>query len=201
VKLLLENWRKFLKENEEQTYQIYCDMDGVLVDFVAGVVDYINEKLQSGTAEELAAEIGRDYITREDIDGNTNKAARAYMYEELENHADFWRDLPWMEGGKELWDFIVPYNPHILTTPMGYGSEIGKQEWIDKNLNPPPPHKVFMSQDKYRWAVTNGKPNILIDDFKKNTIPWEEKGGIAILHTDTSETIYKLEELLNETTK
>ena len=39
---------------------------------------------------------------------------------------------------------------------------------------------------------------VLIDDWKKNTIPWEEQGGIAILHIDTSETIYKLKESLNE---
>ena len=56
MKLLLENWRKFLKE--EQTYQIYCDMDGVLVDFVEGALKYINKKLQNGEAEELKAEIG-----------------------------------------------------------------------------------------------------------------------------------------------
>ncbi len=37
--------------------------------------------------------------------------------------------------------------------------------------------------------------NILIDDFTKNTIPWEEKDGIAILHTDTNKTIQKLKDL------
>jgi len=81
---------------------------------------------------------------------------------------------------------------------MGYGSEIGKQEWIDKNLNPPPPEKVFMSHEKYRWAVRDGGPNILIDDFSKNTVPWTEAGGIAILHTDTAKTIQELEKILNE---
>ena len=82
---------------------------------------------------------------------------------------------------------------------MKKGSEIGKQEWIDNNLVPPPPEKIFMHHEKYRWATTNGKPNILIDDFSKNTIPWEEAGGIAILHTSTAKTIRELEEILNET--
>ena len=67
MKLLLEKWRRYL--NEEQTYQIYCDMDGVLVDFVAGVVEYTTNMLQTGQAEDLKAKIGRDYITREDVDG------------------------------------------------------------------------------------------------------------------------------------
>ena len=200
MKLLFENWRKYLNyipSERTQTHQIYCDMDGVLADFVEGTVIHITNKLQSGEAEELKAAIGRDYIQSEDIDNN--KTVRRYMYRELENHADFWKDLPWMPGGKELWDYIAPYNPHILTAPMGYGSEIGKQEWIDKNLNPPPPEKVFMSHEKYRWAVRDGGPNILIDDFSKNTIPWTEAGGIAILHTDTAKTIQELEKILNET--
>jgi len=198
MKLLLENWRKFLKE--EQTYQIYCDMDGVLVDFVEGALKHINKKLQNGEAEELKAEIGRDHITEEDIDIiSPNKAVRKYMRKELSDHADFWRDLEWMQGGKELWSYIAPHGPYILTTPMRYGSEIGKQEWIDKNLNPPPPEKIFMEPDKSPWAVTDGKPNILIDDWEKNTIPWNEAGGIAILHTDTRKTIQELEEILNET--
>ena len=73
VKLLLENWRKFLKEQQEQ-YQIYCDMDGVLVDFVAGTVEHITKQLQAGKAEELKELIGRDYITEEDIHYSKSKS-------------------------------------------------------------------------------------------------------------------------------
>ena len=71
------------------------------------------------------------------------------------------------------------------------------QEWIDKNLFPPP-KKVFMSHDKYEWAK---KSSILIDDFTKNTIPWSEHDGIAILHNDENigNTLARLEELGVET--
>ena len=192
-KLLFENWRKYLKEQEEQ-YQIYCDMDGVLVDFVAGTVKHITKQLQAGEAEELKEKIGRDYITDEDIHMNSpnrNRDVRDYMYKELEHNAKFWENLPWMPGGEELWNFISQFNPYILTAPMGYGSEIGKQAWIDTHLQPPP-SKVFMSHDKFKWASPN---HILIDDFTKNTVPWENNGGIAVLYTNTADTIKKLEEL------
>lgn len=193
MKLLFENWRKFLKEQEGE-YQIYCDMDGVLVDFVAGTVEYITQKLQAGEAEELKEMIGRDYITDEDIhmeSPNRNRDVRDYMFKELEHNAEFWETLPWMPRGQELWNFISQFNPYILTAPTGYGSEIGKQAWIDTHLHPAP-SKVFMSHDKFKWAAPN---HILIDDFTKNTVPWEDAGGIAILHTESNKTIEKLKEL------
>jgi len=206
MKLLLENWREFLKE-EEQEYEIYCDMDGVLVDFEKGVVDFITKALEEGRAEELKEKIGRDYITTDDLAGPTkNNDIRNYMYKELENHAQFWEDLPWMRNGRKLWERIGPYGANILTTPMGsedhpksgYGSRIGKQAWIDKHLVKEmglPPKKVFMSREKYNWANKN---SILIDDWTKNTIPWGDPdigNGIAILHKneDIQKTFDELE--------
>ena len=192
MQLLLENWRENLKEDQE--YQIYCDMDGVLVDFEQGVVDYITDKIKTGEAEDLRLAIKREYITKGDLSGvGKNQDVRKYMYKQLKDAADFWENLPWMSNGPDLWAAIAPYDPNILTTPMGYGSEIGKQAWIDKNLNPPP-QKVFMSDEKYKWANKN---SILIDDWTKNTIPWEEKGGLALLYKDNEieKTLAQLQEL------
>ena len=197
MKLLFENWREYLKK-DEQEYEIYCDMDGVLVDFELGVIEYITTALVEGRAEELKEKIGRDYITTDDLAGPTkNNDIRDYMYKELQHNADFWENLPWMPNGQRLWEVLAPHNPNILTTPMGYGSEIGKQAWIDNNLNPPP-KKVFMSKEKYLWA--NNK-SILIDDFTKNTIPWEEHDGIALLYKDSEieKTLSRLRELGFET--
>ena len=46
MKLILENWRKFLNEEVQDKYQIFLDMDGVLVDMTEGVVDMVNTNLQ-----------------------------------------------------------------------------------------------------------------------------------------------------------
>ena len=46
MKLLLENFQAFINEQEGELPQIYCDMDGVLVDFEQGIVDQINKDLQ-----------------------------------------------------------------------------------------------------------------------------------------------------------
>jgi len=60
-----------------------------------------------------------------------------------------------------------------------------------------------MSHDKYEWATSDDSPNILIDDFTSNTIPWEDAGGVAILHTKeggVTTTIEKLKEIFGQTT-
>ena len=195
MKLLLENWRRFLKE-DEQEYEIYCDMDGVLVDFERGVVEHITKALAEGRADELKAKIDRDYITSDDLSGSTkNKDVRDYMREQLKDDLDFWENLPWMSNGPDLWAAIAPYSPNILTTPMGYGSELGKQAWINKNLKPPPPfEKVFMSDKKYLWAKKN---RILIDDWTKNTDLWKAYGGKEILYKDSEieKTLKRLRKL------
>ena len=46
MNLLLENWRTFLNEEVQDKYQIFLDMDGVLVDMTEGVVDIVNTNLQ-----------------------------------------------------------------------------------------------------------------------------------------------------------
>jgi 5'(3')-deoxyribonucleotidase len=45
MKLILETWRSFLNEEVQDKYQIFLDMDGVLVDMTQGVVDTVNTNL------------------------------------------------------------------------------------------------------------------------------------------------------------
>ena len=46
MKFLLENWRRYLNEEVQDKYQIFLDMDGVLVDMTEGVVNTVNTNLQ-----------------------------------------------------------------------------------------------------------------------------------------------------------
>ena len=209
MKLLLENWRDFLTEDQTYPYQIYCDMDGVLVDFEKGVVEAINRDINDETIEtkemrRLRRELGtiaRDAISLADIDKhaqprtNIIRAARNYMYRRYGEDVEFWANLPWTKDGPELWSYISQFGPYILTAPMGEGSQTGKRMWIEKNLNPAP-EKVFISHEKYEWATTDGRPNVLIDDFITNTEPWLKSDGIAILHTNTADSITTLKAIV-----
>ena len=55
-------------------------------------------------------------------------------------------------------------------------------------------HLVLRAQKK-NFAMTNNKPNVLIDDHAKNIKEWESKGGIGIHHTRVSKTISELKNL------
>ena len=222
MKLLLENWQKYLnEENGVYPYQIYCDMDGVLVDFMSGTLEQINKDLKDEAItgknidklRKKLAMLGRNEIIKQDLDKidkkNRLQAARNYMYRRLDDDEEFWANLPWAEGSEELWSYISKFNPYILTAPMkGEGSKRGKERWIEKNLSPVP-QKVFMSHEKYNWAVTDGKPNVLIDDFEINIDPWNNAQKtlnlpqLGILHvastSGVNSTIQELENLMNET--
>ena len=207
MKLLLERWQQLL--NEQKLPQIYCDMDGVLVDFEAGIVEQLNKDIHgieetikgAGKLRVALEALGRDYITMDDMRGKSkaSKVVKNYMYARIGNNSEFWSDLPWMPGGKELWDFISPYKPHILTSPMLKGSEMGKAFWIDDHLGRlPEEQEVIMSHEKYKYALSeDGSKNILIDDWSKNTVPWDGAGGIAIQHKNgnTAATIAALKKL------
>ena len=186
-------------------------MDGVLCNFEKAAVKAINIQLKSENPKkpELAAaiieELGRDYITVEDIQKYSpgkSGAATTYMYNLVHDDVDFWANLEWQPGGKQLWAYIRQFEPDILTSPMdkkGHNESLeGKIIWIEKNLGLSP-DKVNFAHDKYKYAVSeDGKPNILIDDFKTKVEPFTDAGGIGILHISAENTI-KLLELLKQT--
>jgi len=97
-----------------------------------------------------------------------------------------------------LHDFIIRYNPHVLSAypDLDPNSRNGKMKWLKKNtgFKRGNIHLVLRSQKK-NYATTDEKPNVLIDDYDKNIREWEAKGGIGILHTDVGKTISELKRL------
>jgi len=149
-------------------YKIYCDLDGVLVAWEKRVVDLFGSPFTS--------------------------FSRNRLFKLIDQHSkDFWYNMEWEEGGKQLWDYIKPYSPTILTAPSNdLYCKPGKKHWVQKNLGKSIP--IIFEHDKSIYAAPN---HILIDDREdKNIEPWREKGGIGILHKDTEETINQLEEIL-----
>ncbi len=193
--------------------KLYCDMDGVLVDFVAGATKLVNNALENPESctswkeykklkSRLKAE-NRDHIKIADLEKPEYRGisaeevmpeARAFMKRLIaEAGKNWWASLPWMPGGKALWAYLLKHHdPHILSAPMSGcgGCKTGKLEWISANLGVDP-RKIILTDEKYILA----KNNVLIDDFEINTVPWKKAGGLAIKHVSAKRTITKLKEV------
>jgi PAS domain-containing protein len=158
-----------LREEETQ-YTIYCDMDGVLVDFDRGY-----QELTGITAKHADAQ-GVDKFWEP-----LTKAGAA-----------FWIKLKWMSDGKQLWDYIKKYNPELLSAPSREeSSKLGKRVWVKREL---PGVKLILkyASQKQEYASPT---SILIDDREKNIKQWEAAGGIGIFHTSAADTIKQLKQL------
>jgi proteasome assembly chaperone (PAC2) family protein len=150
-------------------YKIYCDMDGVLVDFESGY-----EKL---TGIDLRGEFQKG----DDFWDPISKAG-----------VGFWAGLKWMPGGQELWDYIKPFDPKLLSAPSReQSSRIGKAVWVKHKL---PGTKLILRYANQKKELATPE-SILIDDRQVNIDQWEAAGGVGILHTSASDTIRQLKKL------
>jgi cytidyltransferase-like protein len=172
--------RKFGKDNKgiyesimiekKNEYKIYCDMDGVIVDF----------------------EDGYEKLTGKNIKGNHVKGDGDFWQPITDAGANFWINLDWMPDGEQLWKYIKNYSPSILSAPSREkSSRVGKEIWVRNNI---PGTELILkpAPEKQELAEPNA---ILIDDRKDNIQQWKDAGGIGILHTSANNTIKQLQEL------
>tara|TARA_B100001059_G_C17714927_1_gene517459 strand:+ start:72 stop:584 length:513 start_codon:yes stop_codon:yes gene_type:complete len=153
---------------EAELPQIYCDMDMVLCDFIGGY--------ENLTGLEFA---------------KTDKDER---WNAITGKKDFWATLDWMPGAQVMWKLINKYQANILSAYSNRdgNSRKGKKQWLSRFAKPTGKIHLVLRADKQKYAMTDGKPNILIDDYKKNIIEWETKGGIGIHHLSPTKTISQL---------
>ena len=159
--------------SQPMKYKIYSDMDGVLTDF-----DKSFEKYSKGIPpREYEKKFGKDGFWKL-IDG--------------EGKVGFWVGMPWMEDGKQYWDYIKNYDVELLSSPSrSETSRLGKRLWVRNNL---PGIKLHLAQayNKKNYAEPN---HILIDDRESNIEQWKEAGGVGILHKNANDTIKQLKAL------
>ena len=164
---------ELVEASKDDLPEIYCDLDEVLVDFLRGA----------------DAAVGGDFV----------KIPSDERWNKINQTKGFWANLGWKPNAKRLHDFIIRYNPHVLSAYTGRDptSKVGKMKWVKKNtgFKRANIHLVLRAQKKSYAKTKEEKPNILIDDYIKNIREWENKGGIGIHHTDVSKTINELKRL------
>jgi len=186
------------EENQAFPYEIYCDMDGVLVDLFDNGV-YLEAK-DPKLRKSLEKIIKMRWKWSEDHENPEIQEALVWIRQLLGDNRSFWANLSPLPGLLPLWTYLNSLGgAKVLSHPWDEASAEGKKDWIERYLRPNPRNKdILLPLDgkKEIWATNNGKPCILIDDFTLYTEIWEENGGIAILHTSIHDTIYQLEEIM-----
>ena len=161
-----------MKVSKDDLPAIYCDMDEVLCAFLKGA----NKA------------IGGDFPSMD-----KNKRWKLIVQTK-----DFWANLDWMPGAERRHEFITRYDAYILSAYSNRdpNSKVGKMKWLKKNtrFKRAKIHLVIRSE-KQLYAMTEGKPNVLIDDYMKNIKEWDAKGGIGIHHTNVGKTISELKKI------
>ena len=159
----MKEYRNFYIEAKKSNLpHIYCDMDGVLTDFVKAA----------------------NKVTGLDWEGlRTNQD-----WDTIRDTPNFWANMPWKGDGKKLWRQDPNCKP-------------GKYRWLSKNLGLNNSARINLVRRKQKQDYVrvnhSGKMGVavLIDDYPKNITEWTAKGGIGILHTNTSSTISALKRL------
>jgi 5'(3')-deoxyribonucleotidase len=172
-------------------YILYLDMDGVLVNYARG---WSNVAKKTGLRTLNSSE---DKYTEEELAPIYNNIAIP----------DFWRNLDWEPGGKELFKISNQLfeKVHILTSTGSKDDiefheivSLGKMQWIKDNignqLNVKNIHIVDEGIAKAEFATPL---SILVDDNLKTIEAFDMAGGYGILHKSSKyqETILELVDL------
>lgn len=161
---------------------LYLDMDGVQADLFHRVAELEKVDHWDDIPDQDAA------ITKLSLRGPDE----AYK---------LFRGLNPLPGGqviiKWLHDNKIPFT--VLSAPLRNEPDAsirGKKDWLDE-FNPGTSGDAIFTKKKYKYATTNGHPNVLVDDFNYYLHSWIENGGIAVKHSDvtTEHTIKQLEKI------
>lgn len=162
--------------SEAQKYELYVDLDGVIVNFAD------HAKLITGIDINKAGKEDRNKFWK-------------HIGRYVKQGNPFFAAMSPMEDAFHLWNYVLKYKPTILSATghiFGAGNE--KRAWVRDHLgSTAADNAIFVrnSRDKAKYASPT---SILIDDRTKSIAPWVEAGGIGILHKTAELTIRELME-------
>lgn len=160
--------------------EVNCDMDGVIAHFQQGVLK-VFPSFEEGRTEAVKKQDRLMWaaITKHQKEGN-----------------HFWYELEPMPDAHELWNFIKPYNPYILSAAgqPHFKAMEQKIRWLNKYFQVPE-DRIRIVQRSHEKAQYAHPGAVLIDDKRKALDPWIEAGGIGVLHTSAANSIAQMKRL------
>lgn len=144
--------------------QILLDLDGVVIDYVGGCIDWFGLKTHEGVMHEWDSVL-KTYKKQ------TGKSKSDFFREQTE---EFWLGLKMYPWASDLLELLAPYKPVILTSPTLTNAGL-RQRWINKNM------KDYFDEKRYligpaKWAAAHPGA-LLIDDKPDNIRKFSAAGG------------------------
>jgi RNA ligase/3'-5' exonuclease/Prim-pol 4/R3H domain len=158
--------------------QIWCDLDGVLADFDAGI-----EALTGRSAAQLSTDD---------------------MWRRIKGAGNFFESLNMMADGAELWQRLVALAEQrgaslgvlsgVSTGTFAKHARRQKLRWVARHLGADVRVETCSSQEKARRCARPGA--LLVDDRLSTCEQWRALGGVAVHHVTAPRTVWHLNALL-----
>jgi 5'(3')-deoxyribonucleotidase len=162
-----------LENTENKMPHLYLDMDGVQADFFGAWANKHNVEHYKAIKDK-----------EKEIDELANSSGDQVY--------NFFRTLAPLKGGMQIinWLHSNKISFTVLSAPLrgpyAKASIQAKKDWLDEH-NPGTSGNAIFTSAKYKYAKSDGTPNILVDDFGKYLDAWHSAGGIAVKHEDEFE--------------
>ena len=153
-------------------WKIYCDMDGVLVNF--------NKRFS-----ELSSLSPKEYNEVKGVDK---------FWETIDSRGvGFWVGMDWMDDGKELFNLLKEnFSVELLSSPSrAESSRLGKRLWV-RNHKLGVKLNLEYSRSKHKYAAPN---HVLIDDREDTIGRWNAAGGTGIVYKSIGQVLNDLKKL------
>lgn len=167
---------------------IFVDMDGVLFDFDRHYTALTGIQLD-----------WKDFNSRKVNSEPRAGARRQKWWEALEPHPTFYRDLPLMPGALDLWAYLQPYEPCILSAESSHIPQSRQQkiESCAEHLQLTSDRVIIVADrvDKPRYCHPG---DLLLDDQFRNIDDWNIEGGYGILFRSAEQAIADVRKVLGD---
>ena len=151
--------------------RVFIDMDGVVAWLDKGVAEFNQITIQQYLDAGWNNQYWLNVLEQADI-------KKFFANLDMETNAK--KLLTWFE----VQNFPITFLTRPVRKPNAEACIAGKKIWLAKQGLTSIP--VIFERAKEKYAVSDGKVNILIDDHSGNIQSWNEAGGIGILYNNAN---------------